>query len=79
MSGKRYRSEFKEGAVQQVMERGNRVGDVTMRLDVSEHSLCKSVHSVRGNSNGRKADELEAMHTEDARLKSELRRAEEPG
>ena len=77
MSGKRYTSEFKEEAVKQVIERGYTVREVAKRLDVSAHSLYKWVRSVRGNSNGKKADELEAMRTENARLKSELRRAEE--
>ena len=77
MSGKRYTNEFKQEAIKQVIERGYTVREVAKRLDVSAHSLYKWVRAVRGSSNGKKADELEAIRTENARLKSELRRAEE--
>lgn len=77
MSGKRYTDEFKREAVKQVVERGYSVREVAKRLEVSEHSLYKWVRSVRGSNGGKNRDELAAMRIENARLKSELRRAEE--
>lgn len=69
MSGKRYTNEFKEEAIKQVIERGYTVREVAQRLDVSAHSLYEWVRAARGSSNGKKADELEVMRTENARLK----------
>lgn len=39
MSGKQHPEEFKLEAIKQIIERGNRTGDVTERLGVSTKSL----------------------------------------
>lgn len=77
MSGKRYTEEFRAEAVKQVIERGYSVQEVAKHLDVSAHSLYKWVRAVRGSGNVKQANELEDMRSENARLKAELRRAEE--
>mgnify|MGYP006279811259 CR=1 FL=1 len=77
MSGKRYTDEFKAEAIKQVIERGYTVKEVAERLGVSSHSLYEWVRRARGKQRGRKSDELDLMREENARLKAELRRAEE--
>jgi len=77
MSGKRYTDEFKAEAIKQVIERGYTVKEVAEHLGVSSHSLYEWVRRARGKQRGRKGDELDLMREENARLKAELRRAEE--
>lgn len=74
MSGKRYTAEFRAEAVRQVTERGYSVREVAERLGVSAHSLYKWVGGVRQHRASRGDDEL---RTEKARLKAELKRAQE--
>lgn len=74
MSGKRYMAEFKAEALRQVTERGYSVREVAERLGVSAHSLYKCVGGVRQHRASCGDDEL---RTENARLKTELKRAQE--
>ena len=41
MTKQPYPEEFKIEAVKQITERGHRVADVSARIGVSQHSLCK--------------------------------------
>ena len=76
--GTRYSKEFKVEAVSQVIDRGYSVREVAGRIGVSEHSLYRWVQAAR------KADEVSVdgktvadLAAENAKLKSELRRAQE--
>ena len=76
--GTRYSKEFKTEAVSQVIDRGYSVRQVAGRIGVSEHSLYRWVQAAR------KADEVGVdgktvadLAAENAKLKSELRRAQE--
>ena len=76
--GTRYTKEFKAEAVSQVIERGYSVREVASRIGVSEHSLYRWVQAAR------KADEVtpeaktvSELAAENAKLKSELLRAQE--
>jgi len=75
MKGKRYTEEFKIEAVKQVTERGYPVADVAQRLGTTMHSLYAWLNKF-GEPNPRLADKLD-LSSENARLKSELRRITE--
>lgn len=77
MSKPRYTAEFKSEAVKQVTERGYSVADVAERLGVSTHSLYVWLRAAGTSRQQRKADDLESLRQENARLKRELARAEE--
>lgn len=51
MSNQRFRPEFKDEAVRQIVDRGYSVAEVAERLGVSAHSLYKRVKAVKpGNT-----------------------------
>lgn len=75
MKGKRYTEEFKIEAVKQVTERGYSVADVAQRLGTTTHSLYTWLNKF-GEPNPRLADKVD-LSSENARLKSELRRMTE--
>ena len=74
--GTRYSKEFREEAVRQVTDRGYTVREVAARVGVTEYSLYRWVQASRKEGElspeGKSATELAA---ENAKLKSELRRA----
>ena len=74
MSSKRYTPEFRAEAIRQVTERGYPVGEVARRLGASSYSLYKWLKGV--NRTPRLVAQ-EDLRTENARLKSELKRVEE--
>lgn len=77
MSRTRYTAEFKAEAIKQVVDRGYSVADVAERLGVSTHSLYVWLRAAGNSREQRKADDLDALRRENARLKSELARSEE--
>ena len=77
MSSKRYGAEFKAEAVKQVTERGYKVAEVAERLRVSIHSLYAWLREVGVSRTARRAEGEVDLQKENARLRAELRRAEE--
>lgn len=75
MTSKRYTEEFKKEAVKQVTERGYSVADVAKRLGTTNHSLYAWLKKY-GQPTPYEADKQD-LATENARLKSELRRMTE--
>lgn len=73
--GTRYSKEFKAEAVAQVIDRGYGVGEVAKRIGVSEHSLYQWVRRARQQSDP--SDNSADLAAENARLKLELKRAQE--
>ena len=73
--GTRYSKEFKAEAVAQVIDRGYSVREVAKRIGVSGHSLYQWVKRVRQQS-GQSSSSAD-LATENARLKLELKRAQE--
>ena len=47
MSNQRYTPEFKDEVVRQIVDRGYAVTEVSERLGVSAHSLCKWVKAIK--------------------------------
>lgn len=74
-TGTRYSSEFNAEAVGQVIDRGHSVREVARRIGVSEFSLHQWVKRERQKDEhtGQAMD----LAAENARLKRELKRAEE--
>jgi transposase len=77
MGHQRYSKEFKAEAVRQVIERGYPVSDVAARVGVSAHSLYKWTRAARPTKTERQSSDLDTAKAEIARLKADLRRAEE--
>lgn len=77
MSSKRYTDEFKAEAIKQITERGYSVRDVSERLGVTTHSLYAWLKKARGEITSPKGSDLEEIHMENIRLKSELMRVKE--
>jgi len=77
MSYQRYSKEFKQEAVNQVIERGYCVSDVSKRLDVSANSLYAWVSASKGSKGKSTSGSTDSIRQENARLKSELKRVEE--
>ena len=77
MASKRFTDEFKAEAVKQVSERGYTVTEVAERLGVSSHSLYGWLRERGISREVRKAKKSVDLVQENARLRSELRRAEE--
>ncbi len=75
MSGKRYTEEFKIEAVNQVTERGYKIGDVANRLGVTTKSLHDWVKKY-GDNNSKHAT-INDQQEEIRRLKAALRRVTE--
>ncbi|ETX12564.1 transposase [Marinomonas ushuaiensis DSM 15871] len=75
MKSKRYPEEFKREAVKQVTERGYSVAEVAQRLDTTTHSLYAWIKRY-GESQPQPSEDLD-LASENARLKSELRRITE--
>jgi len=74
---RKYSDEFKAEAVKQVTERGYAAKEVSERLGVSTKSLYGWLRESRGSKGKRDGGDIDAMHRENARLKSELKRVEE--
>ncbi|WP_199100294.1 IS3 family transposase [Dyella sp. ASV21] len=77
MTSKRFTDEFKAEAVKQVSERGYPVMEVADRLGVSSHSLYAWLRERGVSRDARKAQKEVDLVQENARLRAELRRAEE--
>ena len=77
MTSKRYGAEFKAEAVKQVTERGYKVAEVAERLGVSIHSLYAWLREAGVSRTARRAEGEVDLQKENARLRAELRRAEE--
>ena len=77
MGQRRYTQEFKSEAVRQVIERGYRVPEVAARVGVSAHSLYKWTRAARPTKAEQQGTELGEAQRQIAKLKADLRRAEE--
>lgn len=77
MSGQRYAPEFKDEAVEQVLNRGFSISDVAERLGVSQHSLYKWFNAVKPGKSELQEQELLGAKREILQLRSELKRTEE--
>ena len=77
MASKRFGAEFKVEAVKQVTERGYKVADVARRLGVSTHSLYGWMREAGVSRTTRRTENTQDLEKENARLRAELRRAEE--
>ena len=77
MASKRFTDEFKAEAVKQGSERGYPVTEVAERLGVSSHSLYGWLRERGISREVRKAKKSVDLVQENARLRAELRRAEE--
>jgi len=73
--GTRYNDEFKQEAVNQVVVHGYSVADVSQRLGISNKSLYDWIKIFSTPKKQRDADA--DLRTENARLKRELKRAQE--
>ena len=73
--GTRYNNEFKQEAVNQVVVHGYSVSDVSERLGISNKSLYDWVK--RFSKPAKRREEDDDLRTENARLKRELKRAQE--
>ncbi|CAG8999991.1 MAG: hypothetical protein CENE_01980 [Candidatus Celerinatantimonas neptuna] len=73
--GSRYTDEFKQEAVNQVVQHGYSVNDVAARLGVSGKTLYNWVSKFSKPSTKHKQDD--DLHAEIARLKQQLKRAEQ--
>ena len=73
--GTRYNDEFKQEAVNQVVVHGYTVSDVSQRLGISNKSLYDWVK--RFSKPAKRREEDDDLRTENARLKRELKRAQE--
>ncbi len=74
MSNRKYTEEFKKEAVKQVTERGYKTAEVAQRLGISLKSLYAWLREAGGNKGTKCSEDL---RHEVARLKAELKRAEE--
>jgi len=74
---KKFTKEFREEAVNQVVDRGYSVNDVASRLGVSPQSLYKWVKAVSPSAEDQLTAELQTLKRENLRLKAELKRAQE--
>lgn len=73
-----YSEEFKDGAINQVVEGGHSVRDVAERLGVSQKSLYTWLRIRKTTQRGSKqAESNEALKAEITRLKAELKRTTE--
>lgn len=77
MSRTRYTAEFKAEAIKQVIDRGYSVADVSERLGISKHTLYVWLRAAGRSREQSKADDIEVLRRENARLKGELARSEE--
>ena len=77
MSSKRYPEEFRSEAVEQIIDRGYSVQEVSKRLGVSTYSLYKWLRASGRWGKKSQTDEMDTMRQENLRLKAELKRAEE--
>lgn len=77
MTSKPYQAEFKAEAIKQITERGYPVAQVSQRLGVSRHSLYAWLRKQGVSRDARKVQEAVDLQKENARLRAELRLAEE--
>ena len=75
MSTQRYPEEFRIEAVKQILEHGHRVADVSRRLGVSTHILCKWI-KLQQNPTVQRLEQS-SQSEEMRRLKAELKRVTE--
>jgi len=73
--GSRYTNEFKQEAVNQVVQHGYSVNDVAARLGISGKTLYNWVSKFSKSPTKRKQDD--DLQAEIARLKKQLKRAEQ--
>ena len=78
MAKPRFTPEFKAEAIKQITERGYSVKDVSERLGVSDHSLYNWLKQHKQAINpDPQVTQQHDLAAENARLKAELKRAEE--
>ena len=78
MTRQRFTPEFKAEAIKQITERGYSVKDVSERLGVSDHSLYNWIKQHKQATNPDPVvTQQHDLAAENARLKAELKRAEE--
>ncbi|HKM36417.1 MAG TPA: transposase [Thiopseudomonas sp.] len=78
MTRQRFTPEFKAEAIKQITERGYSVKDVSERLGVSDHSLYNWLKQHKQATNPDPVvTQQHDLAAENARLKAELKRAEE--
>ena len=78
MGTPRFTGEFKTEAVNQVIERGYSISDVSRRIGVSWHSLHRWVSADPRRSKDAVAQKVDQdLAAENVRLKAELRRVQE--
>lgn len=78
MAKSRFTPEFKAEAIKQITERGYSVKDVSERLGVSDHSLYNWIKQHKQATNPDPVvTQQHDLAAENARLKAELKRAEE--
>lgn len=77
MSTQRYKPEFKEEGVRQLVERDYPVPEVAALLGVSVHSLYQWVKAVMPTKDEKQSAELVEAKSEILRLRSQMRRLEE--
>lgn len=77
MSSPRYKPEFKDEAVRQIVDRGYSVAEISDRLGVSTHSLYKWVKAVKPDKPEQQVSELMEAKSEILKLRAQLRRTEE--
>ena len=77
MGNRKYTPEFKAEAVRQVLERGYTVVEVATRLGISNQSLYQWARAARPNQEEQRDDDLAQARRDIAKLKADLRRAEE--
>ena len=58
MSNQTYSSEFKDEAVRQIVDRGYSVAEISERLGVSAHTLCKRVTATKPDETDQRAAAL---------------------
>lgn len=75
MSRRRYTEEFKVAAVRQITVEGHPVREVAKRLGISTHSLYE--WKRRYGESPERAAQIQGDHTENQRLKKELKRVTE--
>ena len=76
MSNNKYADELKNKAVSQVIDFGESIADVSIRLGVSIESLYQWVKSAELTEAERQEEELMVVRRENKRLKDELRKAQ---
>jgi len=77
MSNRHYSDEFKKEAIKQITERGYSVKEVSERLGVTIKTMYTWLNQSKGKVSSKAQNDLESLKNENAKLRSELKRAEE--